>query len=283
MKILAVAKITLLIAAAAVLPGRNLIAQNAPAPATRPIADSELLPPQTHPAFSESFETGTIDDRNWEVCSTGTGTIAVEPNKFAHSKFALHVHCLAGNMGYNFIVATDLPDSVRYHFFGRAYVYFGPNIPSGHNVMIFAGTPIWPVSNFLELGLHGPDFQLSYQENSARVTHGEVVAKPSKTYPNNKWFCLEWEFNDNPDHITIWVDGERTEDEDFAYTIKDTGVTRSTGLVNSHDYGVANGFSDFGFGFRAWGAAAKTDIDIYYADIAIDTRRIGPFANVAAN
>jgi hypothetical protein len=35
-------------------------------------------------------------------------------------------------------------------------------------------------------------------------------------------------------------------------------------------------FSDFAFGFRSWGAAAKQDFDIYYDDIAIGTERIGP-------
>ena len=39
---------------------------------------------------------------------------------------------------------------------------------------------------------------------------------------------------------------------------------------------LVKGFSDFAFGFRAWGAAPKEDFDIFYDDIAIDTKRIGP-------
>jgi hypothetical protein len=38
--------------------------------------------------------------------------------------------------------------------------------------------------------------------------------------------------------------------------------------------GLTGGFYDFAFGFRYWGAP-KTDYDIYYDDIAIDTKRIG--------
>ena len=37
---------------------------------------------------------------------------------------------------------------------------------------------------------------------------------------------------------------------------------------------VGAGYQEFGFGARVWGAPPK-GFDVYYDDIAIDTRRVG--------
>ena len=39
---------------------------------------------------------------------------------------------------------------------------------------------------------------------------------------------------------------------------------------------LVKGFTDFAFGFRAWGNGGQNDFDIFYDDIVIDTKRIGP-------
>ena len=84
---------------------------------------------------------------------------------------------------------------------------------------------------------------------------------PGAPYPVGKWFCLEWEFNDNPDAITIWIDGEKVTDTKVAF--KGTG-----------DH-LVKGFVDFGFGFRSWGRVPN-GFDVYYDDIAVGAERIGP-------
>jgi hypothetical protein len=76
----------------------------------------------------------------------------------------------------------------------------------------------------------------------------------------DRWFLLEWEFNDQPDQATVWVDGEKVLDTPFTYK----GVT--TDLVG--------GFTDITLGFRLRGAA-PVPFDIYYDDVALDTHRIG--------
>jgi hypothetical protein len=52
------------------------------------------------------------------------------------------------------------------------------------------------------------------------------------------------------------------------------GDTEPTLPMEPKNSGLTGGFYDFAFGFRYWGAP-KTDYDIYYDDIAIDTKRIG--------
>ncbi|MDQ1474691.1 MAG: hypothetical protein QOJ99_6171, partial [Bryobacterales bacterium] len=59
----------------------------------------------------------------------GTATVAVEPVEGGHGKYALHVHYPdMAAASYAFVVATHLPDSVRTHFFGRAYMKVSPGL-----------------------------------------------------------------------------------------------------------------------------------------------------------
>jgi hypothetical protein len=46
----------------------------------------------------------------------------------------------------------------------------------------------------------------SYQENKSPAGHGrgEVVSHADDGPPLDRWFLLEWEFNDNPSSITFW-------------------------------------------------------------------------------
>jgi len=82
------------------------------------------------PVLTEDFESGKIDPAVWDVRQKGGETIAVEPVEGAHGKYALHVHYSENERGaYAFIVATHLPDSVRSHYFGRAYMKISPTAP----------------------------------------------------------------------------------------------------------------------------------------------------------
>ena len=104
------------------------------------------LPAQSKPVFEESFESGKLDPAVWDQRVTGTATAAVEAVDGAHGKYALHIHYpdMAAR-SYAFVVATHLPDSVKTHFFGRAYVKIAPGLGTTHNPLIFAGEPGWPI------------------------------------------------------------------------------------------------------------------------------------------
>ena len=78
-----------------------------------------------------------------------------------------------------------------------------------------------------------------------------------------QWACVEWEFNDEPDAINVWVDGvpiAAAAPEDLAL------MGQSSGLVG--------GFDTLQLGLRSWHSpdfAMELDID----DVAIDIDRIG--------
>jgi polysaccharide lyase-like protein len=228
--------------------------------ARAPGQDAPATQPAAPPVFTEDFESGVLNKDVWTQKANTGATITIQQDVVAHGKNALLVHYPAGVRSYGFIVASHLPDSLKDHFFGRAYVQFPKAPPNAHDVFITAGTAGWPVSNFLEIGLRRNKAQLSYQQNGAHIPRGETMI-PGPAYPVGKWFCLEWEFNDDPDAIVIWIDGKKTTDAKVAFK-------------GTADH-LVNGFVEFGFGFRSWGNVPN-GFDVYYDDIALGTERIGP-------
>ncbi len=235
---------------------------------------------QTKPLFVEGFESGKIDPAVWDQRVAGTATIAVEPVEGAHGKFALHVHYPDMARGsYAFIVDTHLPESVKTHFFGRAYMLAPSDLGRTHNPLIFAGEPGWPISKFTEIGMYQGTWQPSYQENKspAGQGRGETTYHAELGPPIGKWFLLEWEFNDDPASITYWVDGEKIltlvgpekEKKEMVTFVWPKGSTTASGLIGP------GGYQELGVGARVWGSPAK-GFDLDYDDIAIGTTRLGP-------
>jgi hypothetical protein len=237
------------------------------------------------PVLTEDFESGKINTAVWDVRQKGGETIAVEPVEGAHGKYALHVHYPESERGdYAFIVATHLPDSVRSHYFGRAYMKISPTAPpKSHAPLIFTGEPGWPISKFEEIGLSNGDWMPSYQENksAAGQGRGEDTHRSSVEPPADKWFLLEWEFNDNPTTITMWVDGQLVpnkvggQDVTVVPFVWPKPNPNAATPVDSKTSNLVGGYQEWGFGNRVWQVPAPST-DFYYDDIAISTSRIGP-------
>jgi hypothetical protein len=250
------------------------------------------------PAFSDDFESGSINTSVWDIRTNNQAEVKLQSAIVHGGKYALQVHYPMGVSGsYGFIVATHLPDSVRTHCFGRAYMYITPGMPGGHDPLLSAGGKGWPISNFLEIGASGgKNVMASYQQNAANIPRNETISSKNPPYPVGKWFCLEWEFSDHPDAINVWIDGQPSgELKDFvvrpraprraaaaaaATTPAADGTAPAAAPVPAPPEPVkgdnlVKSFDDFAFGFRYWGSA-KAGFDIYYDDIAIDTKRIGP-------
>jgi hypothetical protein len=216
--------------------------------------------PQPKPLFSEDFESGALDPNIWTQQVTGDNILTVQKDKVAHGKYALRVSCPVPARATNALLfAKDLPAALRHHLFGRAYVYITPEVPDRHIIFFTAGTTGFPKSKYQEVASAHGLFQITFIDqadaNEDYHSGGQV--------PYGRWFLLEWEFNDQPDQATVWVDGEKVLDSPFTY--KTPGP--STDLVG--------GFTDITLGFRLRGAA-PVPFDIYYDDIALDTHRIGP-------
>jgi hypothetical protein len=93
--------------------------------------------------------------------------------------------------------------------------------------------------------------------------------------PIGRWFCLEWEFIDQPDRIVTWVDGKLAVDVPITYNkITNPDVSKTSGLIG--------GFVEFDLGYRTFAPATAItkDINIYYDDIAIGDKPIGQLSPV---
>jgi len=233
-----------------------------PAPATPP-ANAPAKP-----VFTEDFETGQLDNKIWDIRVNGGATVKVQQDKVAHGKNALMVTYPQGARSYAFIsTVAKLDESVKSHLFGRVYVYVdAPAYPANHSVFLLAGTPKFPLANFLEIGQVGGKFQLSYQQNATGVTRGETTFRGAAMPPLGKWTCMEWEFNDKPDTITVWLDDKQTDSHPFAFQNVKTELVK---------VGPDAGFTELSLGFRVWGTTTAP-ITVYYDDLAISTARIGP-------
>ena len=217
------------------------------------------------PLFSEDFESGTLDRNIWSELITGDNTITVQKDRVAHGKYALLVRCPAPSQKtYAFITLHNLPAALRRHQFGRAYVYITPKLPARHTVFITAGTAGFPKYKYEEVATLNARFQLTYVD---QLNGGEDWHSGGSDVPLGRWFLMEWEFDDNPNHAAVRVDGEKVYETPFAFKTTDGQGTAGSGLVG--------GFTDAAFGFRLWGAAPEA-FDIYYDDIAIDVKPIGP-------
>jgi len=165
---------------------------------------------------------------------------------------------------YAFIAARNLPAPLRRHHFGRAYVYITPKLPARHTIFLTAGTEGFPRYKYEEVATLNGRFQLTYVD---QLNGGEDWHSGGSDVPLDRWFCLEWEFNDNPSRAAVWVEGEKVYETPFTFKSADGKGAAINDLVG--------GFTDVAFGFRLWGAAPAA-FDIYYDDIAIDTKPVGP-------
>jgi hypothetical protein len=232
-------------------------------PTLAAVAPAQQPEPQAKPLFSEDFESGSINKSVWTQDVTGDSVVEIQQDRVAHGKYALLVRCPTPAHGTQaFLLARNLPEPLRHHHFGRAYVYLTPGIPDRHTIFLTAGTAGFPKYKYQEVATAHGKFQLTFVNTTVNGPLGEDWhAGPE--LPIGRWFLLEWEFNDQPDQAAIWVDGEKVFDTPF--TFKTEG--QSSDLVG--------GFTDFAVGFKLWGAA-PAPFDIYYDDIALDTHRIGP-------
>ena len=231
---------------------------------TGPLAGADAKPGADagRPLFSEDFESGTINHDIWSVDVMGGNIVAVQGDKAAHGRFALKVSCPApANKTWAFLSTSHLPAAFKQHQFGRVYMYVTPKPPARHTIFLMSGTPGFPFNTFEEVATANARWQMTWVR--LREAGNEEDYHSAGSIPLERWFCLEWEFNDQPNHAAIWVDGKPVFESDF--------VSKTSGAKT----GLVGGFTDLALGFRLWGAAPEA-FDVYFDDLAVDTKRIGP-------
>lgn len=240
-------------------------APTAAPPATRPFVE----PPIGKPVLTDDFESGNINKGVWEIRQPAAEPkveLAVQSDKVAHGKFALRATFPVGaHQAYGFLNWKG-PESMKKHAFGRAYMFIDhETLPQAHWVYAFGATAGHPIANMLEIGVYQNKWNLSYQQN-AQGQRGETSYR---TVPitAQKWVCLEWELNDSPEEINLWLDGVHID-----RTIPDL---RGKGTPPRTGDNLVGGMVEFGVGLRYWGTVTEP-YNVYYDDVAFGPERIGP-------
>ena len=233
----------------------------------------------------EDFESGKIDPGKWDTVMSGS-TVTVQQQVVAHGKYAMHVHGASGASDWAQLVAKNVPPELKgTTTFGRVYFYITPKpLTSGHTEMIFAGNTgtgaangpaPFPKLRYMEVSNINGGWQLSFDllDVSPLV---EEVAYPKGQVPTTAWVCLEWEFQDSPDHITMWNDGTQIgifDNTDVAYAAPGPVPKPGTPLYNGKSSDIVGGYDTFGFGFHDW--HPQQPFDLYYDDLVLSTTRVG--------
>ncbi len=234
--------------------------------------------------FCEDFEQGQIDTTKWDLLTGAGGTLMVQQQTVAHGKYALQVHGVAGPSDYGLIVTKKAPASLQGAHYGRAYFFITPKpLTSGHTQMVFAGMngtgaangpgPL-PKLRYLEVANINGGWQIGFDLlDIAPLVEEVAYPAGSPQVPVVSWTCLEWQFNDQPDSINLWVDGKAIGTFDDQHVSYPSGHPPGTPLYNGKSSGLIGGFNLFGFGFHDW--HPNKPFDIFYDDIVLDVRRVG--------
>jgi hypothetical protein len=224
----------------------------------------------------EDFESGQVDPAKWSTPVMGAATMTVETTNVAHGKYAVQFHGPANPAGndYTYIISKSAPASLAKHNFGRAYMYISLQRNDIDMGMIFGGTAGFPKPTYMSIANHSTGYQLGFIKLSGSPG-GEVQAYPKGDMPVMKWSCVEWEFNDDPDEINLWLDSKVIGSLNNMTVAYPGGKVPGTPLYNNMDSGLIGAFTDFGFGFYDWHSGGRPAFDLYYDDIVLNTERVG--------
>jgi len=226
--------------------------------------------------FCEDFESGEIDPSKWSTPTENGATFTVQQQVVAHGKYAVQFHGGANlaSADYAYLIWKNAPQSMAKHDFGRVYFYITPTPRSNDMGMIYGGTSGFPRPTYLSIANHGAGWQLGFIKLSGTPT-GEVQAFPKPAIPVGVWTCLEWEFNDDPTSINMWIEGAMVgslTNQDIGYP---SGHTPGAPLYNGANSGLIGAFTDFGVGYYDWHPQARPAFDLYYDDVVLGTARVG--------
>ena len=252
-------------------------------PASTPTATR--LRPACGNLICEDFESGAVDATKWDTVTGSGGVMSVQRQTVAHGKYALQVHGQAGPTDWALLVAKNVPAALKGKVtFGRVYFWISAPVTSGHTQMVFAGntgagSAIGPAPfsklRYMEVANIGGGWQLGFDLLDVAPLV-EEVSYPKGQVPTGKWFCLEWQFDDAPDHVTMWLDGAQVgtfDDTDIGYSSPDPIPKPGTGIYKGRSTDLVGGFDTFGFGFHDW--HPNKPFDLYYDDLALDVTRVG--------
>jgi len=213
--------------------------------------------------------------------------LVVQGQRVAHGKYAARLHGQAGaSDDWALLVAKSVPAALKgSSTFGRVYFYYAPEATASiHIQLIFAGhqgtgpaegpAPLSKL-RYLEVASTSGRWQQGFDllDVSPLI---EEVSYSNNSLPTNRWACLEWQFEDRPDRVTVWVDGAPKatfDNSNVSYASPGPVPKPGAPLYAGTSSDLIGGFDTFGFGIHDW--HPQKAFDIYYDDLVLDARRVG--------
>jgi len=234
----------------------------------------------------EDFEGGQIDTDKWMLQAKG-GTLEVQSQRAAHGKYAVRAHGVTGTSDdWAILVAKSVPPALKgTSTFGRVYAYIAADATAsihvqmtfaGHNGTGTANGPApFPKLRYMEVASYSGRWQQGFDllDLSPLV---EEVSYSTGRIPTGKWVCVEWQFEDQPDRVTVWADGAKVasfDNTNVAYASPGPTPKAGGALWDGKSSDLIGGFDTFGFGFHDWHPQKAFDID--YDDFVLDAKRVG--------
>jgi hypothetical protein len=198
----------------------------------------------------------------------------------------MQVHGVTGSSDdWALLVAKSVPAALKgATTFGRAYVYVAQAATASIHVQLaFAGhegsgTATGPAPftklRYMEVASYSGAWQLGFDLLDLSPSVEEVSYSKSRL-PTNRWACLEWQFEDHPDRVTIWVDGAAAgtfDNTNVSYASPGPVPKPGAALYNGTSTDLVGGFDSFGFGFHDW--HPQSAFDLYYDDVVLDAKRV---------
>src|SRR5947209_2252070 len=221
----------------------------------------------------DDFETGSIDPAKWDTSSKG-GTLAVQTQQVAHGKYALHLQGLgSGSDDWATLFAKNVPAALKSATtFGRASMYFSAAVSASLHIQFpFAGsngtgsgTGPAPLTKlrYLEVGSFNGQWQLAMDIHDVAPNIEDSVYAGANI-PTNKWVCIEWELEDQPERITLWVSGNQAGVFDNMHiSFSSDGMKSGGTFYQGKTSGLIGVFDTFGIGFHDWHPTQA--FDVYY-------------------
>lgn len=234
----------------------------------------------------EDFESGHVDATKWDLVASG-GTVTVQQQRAAHGKYAAQFHATAGpSDDWALLLVKNVPAALKgTATYGRMYVYAAPEMTSSIHIQLsFAGrdgtgTATGPAPftklRYQETGLYSGRWQQGFDllDVSPSV---EEVSYSNNHIPTGRWACLEWKFDDQPDAVTVWLDGTQVasfDNTNVGYASPGPIPKSGAPLYMGSSTGLIGGFERFGFGFHDW--HPQKVFDLYEDDLVLDSKRVG--------
>ena len=150
-------------------------------------------------AFCDGFEADAVDPAVWTIDGMAP---AIDPAFAARGTHSLHLLIQpTSSVHRSRISETKTFPAPQNSLYGRVFVYVANATPSFHMGIVW-GAQEKGTEAVYAIGTGRSNLLVNYKDPT--IDNG---VNDGKTFPVNRWVCLEWQFDGVSNVVNIWLDG----------------------------------------------------------------------------